>query len=129
MIQHRQSLIIFLAVRLSFRKTEKTFADAAAEIDEYFKDASDSEPVHRTAEAIDDISSTFPSGDVSEITEAASTVPSVDPEEDMKFEASAMSGTGEVSNEPHAHHASPHRGIVPPQIFQAMAKSDKTSQK
>jgi len=118
---------LILAVRLTFRKTERTFADAAAEIDEFFKDVSTSEPSEPSTKSTDAIS-TIHSKDVGEVTDAVSKLASVEPEQDNQDDSLTTPGTMVSSTEHRPHHAPP-RGIVPPQIFQAMAESKATSPK
>lgn len=123
---------MIIAVRLTLRKTEKTFADAAAEIDEFFRDTSTSEPAKVTNESTDE-QANVPSNDVGEVKDAALKLESSQPENDNKGEALAMSATSSASetatglSEDHSHHAQPHHGIVPPRIFQAMAESEETT--
>ena len=121
-------LTLLLAVRLTFRKSQRTFAEAAAEIDEFFKDTSVSESTGPTTEATSE-QSTVPSNNVGKVTDAVTNLGSVEPEQDVKNDDSTMSGTAVASGELHNHHAPPRRGFIPPQIFQAMAESAETSPK
>ena len=130
-------------VRLSFQKSGQTFAEAAAEIDEYFKSA-----VVATSDA------TAPgevatSGDVSDDMEGVIKTSQGNFKEKSKVEPGEHATTESIESAKSTHPADPvepveatedssarppHRGpprhsFIPPQIFQAMVESNETSAK
>jgi len=121
-------LTLILAVRLTFRKTEKTFADAAAEIDAYFKETSVLDPAQDPPTASISVQSDDTSNTVKEVTGVVSNMAPVEPKDNKDGDAT-ISGMVVDTGEHPTHHAPPRHGIVPPQIFQAMAESKETSQK
>ncbi|KAG9244451.1 hypothetical protein BJ878DRAFT_506113 [Calycina marina] len=113
-------------IRFTLRKTARTFAEAAAEIDEYFKEVTvtdTDEPMPDAADIQPTTSTCETSNGIISVTEQAAT------ESEAPREEQTVPEESEPIHKSPGHHAPPHRGIVPPKIFQAMAESKETSEK